>query len=63
MATTQKMSESRIITRFFRDPTQPLREFADELRALTVDSKHELAVGCAEALGISQAGCAFKLDA
>ena len=59
---TKKLGAITIVAKYFRDPSQPLKEFLLETKELSESDKLELAQGAAKALDITQDNVEFSLD-
>ena len=56
------MAKSRIavITAYFKEPGESLKDFSAELKKLTPEDKDELAVGAARNMGLDQTADMFE---
>ena len=52
----ESMNTMKILNKFFRLPGQSLKDFAEELRALSMEEKRELASLAAIELGVEYVG-------
>jgi hypothetical protein len=59
---TKKLGAVTILAKYFRDKSQPLKEFLLETKELSESDRLELARGAAKALDITQDKVEFSLD-
>lgn len=59
---SDKLTVTRVLTRYFRDKGQPISEWSAELKALNDTEKLDLAQSAAEMMGYSPDILAFDVD-